>query len=175
VYIPCNDFAVGDQTCAELAPAMAWPGVGAPRANSPARVAAIKGLLDRAFGKGFSLSLAEAAARSCGMSLPAYRVRAREASLSGVREMSALISYHYFGSGPGGPPGIPGGGITGVELGRGTGAGFTISGSTPGGGLITPPLASSLSLRLFSCSSTTLPPCTPPGRDASGRTFSGIV
>jgi hypothetical protein len=91
------------------------------------------------------------------------------------RSASASMSYHYFGSGPGGPPGIPGGGMTGVELGCGTGAGFTISGSTPGGGLITPPLLSNLSLRFFSCSSTTLPPCTPPGRGASGRTFSGIV
>lgn len=66
--------------------------------------------------------------------------------------------------------------MTGVELGCGTGAGFTISGSTPGPGLITPPLASNLSLRFFLCLSTT-PPCVPPGRDASGRdkSFSGIV
>jgi len=40
--------------------------------------------------------------------------------------------------------------MTGVELGCGTGAGFTISGSTPGAGLSTPPLASNLSLRFFS-------------------------
>jgi hypothetical protein len=67
--------------------------------------------------------------------------------------------------------------MTGVELGSGTGAGFTISGSTPGAGLITPPLASNLSLRFFSRLSTTLPPCVAPGRDASGRdkSFSGIV
>jgi hypothetical protein len=67
--------------------------------------------------------------------------------------------------------------MTGVELGSGTGAGFTISGSTPGAGLITPPLASNLSLRFFSHLSTTLPPCVAPGRDASGRdkSFSGIV
>jgi hypothetical protein len=32
--------------------------------------------------------------------------------------------------------------MTGVELGSGTGARFTICGSTSGGGLITPPLAS---------------------------------
>jgi hypothetical protein len=47
--------------------------------------------------------------------------------------------------------------MTGVELGCGTGAGFTISGSTPGAGLITPPLASNLSLRFFLWLSTTLP------------------
>src|SRR6202047_2347630 len=89
---------------------------------------------------------------------------------------TSLTPYCYFGSGPGGPPGTPGGGITGVELGSGTGAGFTISGSTPGGVLITPPLASNLSLRFFSRLSTT-PPCAPPWRDASGRdkSFSGIV
>ena len=40
--------------------------------------------------------------------------------------------------------------MTGVELGSGTGAGFTICGSTPGGGLIMPPLASN-----FGMSSTT--------------------
>ncbi len=55
--------------------------------------------------------------------------------------------------------------MTGVELGSGIGAGFTISGSTPGGGLITPPLASNLSLRFFLWLSTTLPPCAPPKRD----------
>src|SRR5580704_16064143 len=89
---------------------------------------------------------------------------------------TSLTPYRFFGSGPGGPPGTPEGGITGVELGSGTGAGFTISGSIPGAGLITPPLASSLSLRFLSAS-TTLPPCVPPGRDASGRdkSFSGIV
>jgi hypothetical protein len=78
----------------------------------------------------------------------------------------------YFGFGPGGPPGIPGGGMTGVELGSGTGAGFTISGSTPGAGLITPPVASNLSLRFFLVS-----PCVPCGRNSSGRdkSFSGIV
>jgi hypothetical protein len=65
--------------------------------------------------------------------------------------------------------------MTGVEFGCGTGAGFTISGSTPGGGLITPPLASNLSLRLFLGPLPPLPPCAPPGCDASGRTFSGIV
>ncbi len=67
--------------------------------------------------------------------------------------------------------------MTGVELGSGTGAGFTISGSTPGGGLITPPLASNLSLRFFSWTSTPLPPCAPPWRDSPGRdkSFSGIV
>jgi hypothetical protein len=62
---------------------------------------------------------------------------------------ASLMPYRYFGLGPGGPPGIPGGGMTGVELGCGTGAGFTISGSTPGAGLMTPPLASNLSLRVF--------------------------
>lgn len=62
--------------------------------------------------------------------------------------------------------------MTGVELGCGTGAGFTISGSTPGAGLITPPLASNLSLRFFLVS-----PCVPWGRASSGRdkSFSGIV
>ena len=62
--------------------------------------------------------------------------------------------------------------MTGVELGCGTGAGFTISGSTPGAGLITPPLASNLSLRFFLVS-----PGMPCGRDVSGRdkSFSGIV
>ena len=66
--------------------------------------------------------------------------------------------------------------MTGVELGSGTGAGFTISGSTPGGGLITPPLASNLSLGFFSWLSATLPPCAP-WRAAFGRdkSFSGIV
>ena len=57
--------------------------------------------------------------------------------------------------------------MTGAELDSGTGAAFTISGSTPGGGLIIPPLASNLTLRFFSWS--TLPPCAPPGRDASVR------
>ena len=55
--------------------------------------------------------------------------------------------------------------MTGVELGSGTGAGFTICGSTPGGGLIMPPLASNLLLRFFSWLSTN----APPWRDASGR------
>src|ERR1700682_424235 len=67
--------------------------------------------------------------------------------------------------------------MTGVELGCGTGAGFTLSGSTPDGGLITPPLASNLSLRFFSWTSTPFPPCAPSWRDASGcgKSFSGIV
>src|SRR5256885_2433314 len=56
---------------------------------------------------------------------------------------------HYLGSGPGGPPGVPAGGITGMELGCGTGAGCTIFGSTPSAGLMTPPLLSNLSLRLW--------------------------
>src|SRR3979409_2102350 len=55
----------------------------------------------------------------------------------------------YLGFGPGGPPGVPVGGITGVELGSGTGAGCTICGSTPSAGLMTPPLLSNLLLRLW--------------------------
>jgi hypothetical protein len=62
----------------------------------------------------------------------------------------------YLGSGPGGPRGVPAGGMTGVELGSGTGAGCTIYGSTPSVGLMTPPLLSNPSA----------------GRDKS---FSGIV
>lgn len=67
--------------------------------------------------------------------------------------------------------------MTGVELGSGTGAGFTISGSIPGGGLITPPLASDLSLGFLSLLSATLPPCAPSRRAAFGRdkSFPGIV
>jgi hypothetical protein len=81
---------------------------------------------------------------------------------------------NYLGSGPGGPPGVPAGGITGMELGPGTGAGCTICGSTPSAGLMTPPLLSNLSLRLCFRSGTAFPFCVPPsaGRDKS---FSGIV
>jgi hypothetical protein len=81
---------------------------------------------------------------------------------------------NYLGSGPGGPPGVPAGGITGMELGSGTGAGCTICGSTPSAGLMTPPLLSNFSLRLWFPSEVAFPFCVPPsaGRDKS---FSGIV
>jgi hypothetical protein len=105
------------------------------------------------------------------------RMVAASAVAYASRSKAEPTADRYFGSGPGGPPGVPGGGMTGVELGCGTGAGFTISGSTPGAGLITPPLASNLSLRLFLWVSPTLSPCVPRGRDASGndKSFSGIV
>ncbi len=70
----------------------------------------------------------------------------------------------YLGSGPGGPPGVPAGGITGVELGFGTGAGCTIFGSTPSTGLMTPPLLSNLSLRLWFPSDVAFSFCVPPRR-----------
>jgi hypothetical protein len=90
----------------------------------------------------------------------------------GIRPSSQPTDY--LGSGPGGPPGIPAGGITGVELGSGTGAGCTICGSTPSAGLMTPPLLSNFSLRLWFPSEVAFPFCVPPsaGRDKS---FSGIV
>ena len=52
----------------------------------------------------------------------------------------------YFGSAPAGPPGVPGGLMTGVEFGFGTGAGLLIPGSTLVDGVITPFEAFSLSL-----------------------------
>ena len=54
------------------------------------------------------------------------------------------VKAAYFGSGPGAPPGVPGGLITGVEFGSGAGAGRTIPGSTFCLGSITPLLLSVL-------------------------------
>src|SRR4029077_15277618 len=90
----------------------------------------------------------------------------------GVRGLPSL--RNYLGSGPGGPREVPAGGMTGVELGFGTGAGCTICGSTPSVGLMTPPLLSNLSLRLWFPSEVAFPFLVPPsaGRDKS---FSGIV
>ncbi|EFI52297.1 hypothetical protein AfiDRAFT_0283 [Afipia sp. 1NLS2] len=45
---------------------------------------------------------------------------------------------HHFGRTFGLPPGLPGGGITGMELLGGFGVGACISGSTPAGGHSTP-------------------------------------
>ena len=52
---------------------------------------------------------------------------------------------HHFGRRFGSPPGLPGGGITGMELLGGFGAGACISGSTPGGGHNTPSDCASVS------------------------------
>ena len=50
----------------------------------------------------------------------------------------ALPSAFYLGWTRGSPPGVPGGGITGVVPGSGFGAGAWMPGSTPAGGRITP-------------------------------------
>src|SRR5689334_11183333 len=44
----------------------------------------------------------------------------------------------YLGCTPGSPPGVPGGGMTGVVFGVGSGAGAWMPGSTPDGGCTTP-------------------------------------
>jgi hypothetical protein len=54
---------------------------------------------------------------------------------------------HHFGRVFGSPPGLPGGGITGIELAGGFGVGACISGSTPGGGHSTPSDLASVSPR----------------------------
>jgi hypothetical protein len=81
---------------------------------------------------------------------------------------------NYLGSGPGGPPGVPAGGITGVELGSGTGAGCTICGSTFSAGLMTPPLLSNLSLRFWFPSEVAFRFGVPPSAERD-KSFSGIV
>lgn len=52
---------------------------------------------------------------------------------------------HHFGRTFGSPPGLPGGGITGMEPLGGVGVGACISGSTPGGGHNTPSDCASVS------------------------------
>jgi len=50
-----------------------------------------------------------------------------------------MVRSSYLGSTRGSPPGVPGGGITGMVPGFGFGAGAWMPGSTPAGGRITPP------------------------------------
>lgn len=76
----------------------------------------------------------------------------------------------YFGSTVGLPPGLPGGRITGVVPGFGTGAGADMSGAMPSGGRITPSLRLSFSLKVSP------DPAVEPVLDGScGAIFSGIV
>jgi hypothetical protein len=60
------------------------------------------------------------------------------------RDVKALLRRAYFGRTLGSPPGLPGGGITGILPVSGVGA--RISGSTPDGGHNTPSEVASLSL-----------------------------
>jgi len=58
------------------------------------------------------------------------------------RSLAVLMEWSgssYLGSTRRSPPGVPGGGITGVVPGFGLGAGARMPGSTPAGGRITPP------------------------------------
>src|SRR5581483_7518592 len=79
------------------------------------------------------------------------RVMRRRRRLSPFRPSPSPTETHgppqglYFGRTAGSPPGLPGGGITGVF--PVSGAGFLMAGSTSGGHR-TPPLRDSLSLRL---------------------------
>lgn len=78
-------------------------------------------------------------------------------------------SSAYFGLTLWSPPGLPGGGITGVVPGLGAGARVVISGSMPLGGRMTPSVRSSLSL------SVPPEPVEPVLEGSDGATFSGIV
>ena len=82
-------------------------------------------------------------------------IRAHIGSIGGVRSVGTIgsicpvwsvgsIISAYFGRTVGSPPGLPGGGITGVLPASGVGA--RISGSTPGGGHNTPSDLASFSL-----------------------------
>src|ERR1700747_2898725 len=80
-------------------------------------------------------------ASNTGQHFAARKLRKR--SVNAARRAAFIaalieIQLYHFGCGPGGAPGVPGGGMTGVELGSGTGAGFEIPGSTSAGGVMTP-------------------------------------
>lgn len=55
-----------------------------------------------------------------------------------LRRSATMMLVHHFGCTLGLPPGVPGGGITGIRPAFGSGARARMSGSTPRGGRITP-------------------------------------
>lgn len=73
----------------------------------------------------------------------------------------------YLGCTVGSPPGVPGGGITGVVFGVGSGAGAWIPGSTPAGGRTTPRVTPDPSWTM------SLPVGPPPRGGGAGSTRSG--
>src|ERR1700747_1073359 len=80
-------------------------------------------------------------ASNTGQHFAARKLRKR--SVNAARRAAFIaalieIQLYHFGCGPGGPPGVPGGGMTGVELGSGTGEGFDIPVSKDAGGVVTP-------------------------------------
>ena len=86
-----------------------------------------------------------------------------KAALYSIRKLGALVVRSpqrriYFGRIVGSPPGLPGGGMTGILL-PVSGVGARISGSTPVGGQSTPSDLASLSLSGSACGSVVVVPC----------------
>jgi hypothetical protein len=98
----------------------------------------------------------------------AYKKQRQGVSSNTGRPGNLLQSAAYFGRTEGSPPGLPGGGITGVLPVSGVGA--RISGSTPEGGHITPSDFASLS----SSGSLDERPTVDPSGVAMAAPFGGI-